>query len=61
MIEEGNKVVAQLLIQWKDMPKEQSTWEDYKLVKTRFLSFSIGTRRFVAIWQSRTYAKLIER
>ncbi|WMV14994.1 hypothetical protein MTR67_008379, partial [Solanum verrucosum] len=38
VIKKGNKVVAQLLIQWKNMSKEQATWEDFHMIKTRFLS-----------------------
>lgn len=36
MIKKGNKVVTQLLIHWKNTPKEQATWEDYHLLNTRF-------------------------
>uniref|UniRef100_A0A3Q7JCP8 Chromo domain-containing protein n=1 Tax=Solanum lycopersicum TaxID=4081 RepID=A0A3Q7JCP8_SOLLC len=39
MIKKGNKVVAQLLIQWKNMFEEEATWEDYHVIKTRFPSF----------------------
>ncbi|KAH0696226.1 hypothetical protein KY290_013581 [Solanum tuberosum] len=39
MIKKGNKAVAQLLIHWKNMSKEQATWEDFHVIKTRFPSF----------------------
>jgi hypothetical protein len=32
----GNTVVPQVLIQWKSLPAEMATWEDYNVVKTRF-------------------------
>jgi hypothetical protein len=32
----GNTVVPQVPIQWKSLPAEMATWEDYNVVKTRF-------------------------
>ncbi|KAH0699131.1 hypothetical protein KY284_013346 [Solanum tuberosum] len=45
MIKKGNKVVDQLLIQWKNMSKEQATWEDYHVIKTRFPSFFLEDKK----------------
>ncbi|KAH0729666.1 hypothetical protein KY290_000785 [Solanum tuberosum] len=28
-IKRGNKVIAEILVQWKDIPSEQATWEDF--------------------------------
>lgn len=39
MIKMGNKAVAQILVQWKDMPSEQATWEDFAKMKLRFPTF----------------------
>lgn len=39
MIQKGNKVVAQVLVQWDQLPPDRATWEDYSALKTRFASF----------------------
>lgn len=39
MIQKENKDVAQVLIQWKQVPIECATWEDYRALKIRFSAF----------------------
>ncbi|XP_070052060.1 uncharacterized protein [Nicotiana tomentosiformis] len=39
MIKNGNKAIAQVLVQWEQMPGDQTTWEDYHVLKTRFPAF----------------------
>jgi hypothetical protein len=36
LFKKGNTIVPQVLVQWKDLPAEMITWEDYNVVKTRF-------------------------
>lgn len=39
MIQKGNKAVAQVLIQRKQLPAESATWEDYQALKIHFPTF----------------------
>lgn len=39
MIQKGNKVVVQFLIQWEQLPVDQATWEDSNAIKVRFPTF----------------------
>jgi hypothetical protein len=38
MVRKGNQVVPQVLIKWSGVPVQAATWEDYYVVKNRFLS-----------------------
>jgi hypothetical protein len=34
----GNAVVVQVLVKWSSLPAEMATWEDYNVIKSRFLT-----------------------
>jgi hypothetical protein len=35
--EKGNRAAVEVLIQWKGMPEEDATWEDFETFQHRFL------------------------
>lgn len=39
LVQKGNKVVTQVLVQWVQTTLEQANWEDYHSLRTRFPSF----------------------
>ncbi|WMV19182.1 hypothetical protein MTR67_012567 [Solanum verrucosum] len=41
MVQQGNKAVMQLLIQWDNLPVDQATWENIHTLKIRFPTFSL--------------------
>lgn len=48
MIKRGDTVVAEILVQWKDIPYEQATWKDFAKIKFRFPTFLLcGQERFL--------------
>jgi hypothetical protein len=36
MMKKGNQAIVQVLIKWKNLPKETATWEDWDTLKTSF-------------------------
>ncbi|KAJ3684806.1 hypothetical protein LUZ61_013970 [Rhynchospora tenuis] len=38
LVKRRNNPIAQILVQWKDQPPEEATWEDYTSIKLRFPS-----------------------
>ncbi|XP_070003119.1 uncharacterized protein [Nicotiana sylvestris] len=39
MIKRGNQVVAQVLIQWSNLLPEESTWNDFRFIKSQLPHF----------------------
>ncbi len=39
MVKRGNRAVAEVLVQWSNLPAESATWEDFWSIKQRFPSF----------------------
>ncbi|XP_075088253.1 uncharacterized protein LOC142170277 [Nicotiana tabacum] len=39
MIQKGNKAVAQVLVQWDQLPPDRAIWQDYSALETRFPLF----------------------
>lgn len=39
MVRRGNKVVAQVLVSWSNLPANLATWEDYWSLKEQFPGF----------------------
>jgi hypothetical protein len=37
LVKKGNQAIAQVKLTWVGLPTEVTTWEDYNVVKTRFL------------------------
>jgi hypothetical protein len=35
-MKKGNHAIAQVLIKWKNLPEESTTWEDWDVLKTSF-------------------------
>lgn len=62
MIQKGNKAVAQVLIQWDQLPAEQATWEDYHTLKIKFPSFlSSFLSSFLEVKEIFNRGKLIDK
>lgn len=38
MVKRGNEAVAQVLVQWENLPASDATWEDYYFIRGQFPS-----------------------
>jgi hypothetical protein len=41
LVKKGNVVVTRILVQWSNLPKSSTTWEDYYVLKMMFPSVTV--------------------
>lgn len=41
-VKQGRKIVHEVLIGWANLPRDDATWEDTKLLQRRFPEFDLG-------------------
>lgn len=48
LVKKGNAALTQVLIRWGELPAECATWEDYSVLRARFLMGAAVSHRWVS-------------